>query len=50
MPVPVMQIRQMRMAVRDRFVPVRVRLRCRPFVAAMRVLMMRTVRVHVPVH
>ena len=49
MRVPVMQIRQMRMAVLERFVPVRVRMRRWPFAAAVRMLMMHIVRMQMPV-
>lgn len=48
--MPVMQVRQVRMAVRERFVRVRVRMRLGPLVAAVRMLMVRVVGVHVYVH
>jgi len=47
MGMPVVQIRQVRMAVRERRVPVRVRMRLRPLAAGVRMLMMRVVSVQV---
>ena len=47
--MPVMQIRQVRMAVRERLVLVRVRMRLGSLVAAVRMLMVRVVRMQVPV-
>ena len=45
--VPVVRVRRVRMLVLDRIVVVRVRVRLRPFVAAMRVLVVLVVRVQV---
>ena len=47
MRMPVMQVRQMRMAMLDRLVPVRVRVRLGSFVAAVGMLVVRVVGVQV---